>query len=88
MRIDVTAIPLSDAVVCVDCEMISDSENGCCQVCGSKAVLPLPKWIGTLGATEQRTKVLSANRDLARNLIAKHRASQSSEGLSQLAVCV
>lgn len=36
-------IPLQQAVLCANCEVISDSKNGHCMVCGSPSLLNLAR---------------------------------------------
>jgi len=36
-------IPLQQAVLCANCEVVSDSKNGCCVVCGSPSLLNLAR---------------------------------------------
>jgi hypothetical protein len=43
---DVSAISLQSAVLCADCEVISDSPNDTCRVCGSRSLLSLSYILG------------------------------------------
>jgi hypothetical protein len=40
------AIPLLNAVLCADCEMLSDSASDTCEVCGSRSLLNLERLLG------------------------------------------
>jgi len=40
------ALPLLEAVLCADCEIISNSRGDCCQVCGSRSLLSLARILG------------------------------------------
>ena len=54
---DLSAICLQNAVLCADCEMISDSPHDACLVCGSRSLLSLSRVLGgTLPV--QRTRLL------------------------------
>jgi len=39
-------VPLLDAVLCADCEVISDSTGDCCSVCGSRSLLSIARILG------------------------------------------
>jgi len=43
---DVNFVRLQTAVMCVQCELISENATPCCLACGSKAVLSLPRVLG------------------------------------------
>ena len=45
---DINAVCLRDAVLCADCEVISDSTHETCRVCGSHSLLSLSRVLGTL----------------------------------------
>lgn len=40
------SVPLVNAVLCADCEVISDSAGDTCQVCGSRSLLSLGRVLG------------------------------------------
>lgn len=42
----IDTLPLLDAVLCADCEMISNSRGDCCVVCGSRSLLNLARILG------------------------------------------
>jgi len=47
-------IPLQQAVLCANCEVISDSKNGHCMVCGSTSLLNLARVLdGPKGKVER-----------------------------------
>lgn len=43
---DVNAVCLQTAVLCADCEVISDSPHDTCRVCGSRSLLSLSNVLG------------------------------------------
>jgi hypothetical protein len=45
---DVNAVWLRNAVLCADCEVISDSPHETCRICGSRSLLSLSRVLGTL----------------------------------------
>jgi anaerobic ribonucleoside-triphosphate reductase len=47
-KLDVNAVCLRNAVLCADCEFISDSAHETCRVCGSHSLLSLSRVLGTL----------------------------------------
>jgi len=57
---DVNAVRLQQAVLCVDCDVISDSPHANCMICGSRSLLPLarvldaPERTALLAATQQQ----------------------------------
>jgi hypothetical protein len=57
-KTEVNAICLQDAVLCADCEVISDSTHETCRICGSRSLLSLPRVLGTLPV--QRAQLVEA----------------------------
>ena len=55
VKVDVTAIPLRQAVLCPNCDCISDSPHDNCLICGSPSLLPLARVLG-----ETRRTILPA----------------------------
>ena len=45
-KTDINAICLQNAVLCADCEVISDSPHDTCRVCGSRSLLSLSCVLG------------------------------------------
>lgn len=45
-KAEINAICLRDAVLCADCEVISDSTHETCRVCGSHSLLSLSRVLG------------------------------------------
>jgi DNA-directed RNA polymerase subunit RPC12/RpoP len=43
---EVDAVPLQTAVLCVDCESVTDSRSNQCPVCGSRSIFNLFKVLG------------------------------------------
>lgn len=43
---EVNAVRLQQAVLCVDCDTISDSPHDACSICGSRSLLPLCRVLG------------------------------------------
>jgi len=43
----INAVPLQHAVLCPNCEVISDSRNGQCVVCGSPSLINLARVLGS-----------------------------------------
>lgn len=61
------AIPLLNAVLCADCEVISDSPGEVCSVCGSRSLLSLGRVLG--GSTGgERAIVLPENQSDLRKM--------------------
>jgi len=60
------SVPLAEAVLCADCEIISDSDGEACQVCGSRSLLSLGRVLG--GCIEgERATLVELSRDGRRN---------------------
>lgn len=53
---DLNAIRLNQAVLCAGCEVISNSPNDACLVCGSRSLLPLARVLAGAGQAEQPTE--------------------------------
>jgi hypothetical protein len=49
---EVNAVCLQNAVLCADCEVISDSPNDTCRVCGSHSLLSLSYILGGAPPTQ------------------------------------
>lgn len=39
-------VPLQSAALCVDCEVITESHEGQCRICGGRALLALDRLLG------------------------------------------
>jgi len=72
-------ISLLNAVLCADCEVISDSDGEVCAVCGSRSLLSLGRVLGgsigeeravllPSGERELRTFTVLVNRDVSTTL--------------------
>ena len=67
-EIPVNTIHILNAVLCADCEVISDSAGDTCVVCGSRCLLSLGRVLGgTIG--EERAVVVPANEKELRNML-------------------
>lgn len=45
---DVNAVRLHQAVLCANCDTISDSPHDSCLICGSRSLLPLSRVLGEI----------------------------------------
>lgn len=43
---DLNFVPLQEAVLCADCEIITDSHGGRCRICGGSGLLSLARVLG------------------------------------------
>lgn len=60
-----SSLPLVEAVLCADCEMISNSGGETCEVCGSRSLLSVGRVLG--GCIEgERAILIEANPDRLR----------------------
>ena len=59
-------VPLVNAVLCADCEVISDSPGEVCSVCGSRSLLNLGRVLG--GSVGDERAVLLAEEEPARRM--------------------
>jgi hypothetical protein len=61
-------VPLQNAVLCGDCECISESTNDVCEICGGRALVNLGRLLGSAaqaeGATAQVSEPLMGRREL------------------------
>jgi hypothetical protein len=55
------SLPLEEAVLCADCEVISDSNGEVCQACGSRSLLSLGRVLGGCIEGERATLVEPAD---------------------------
>jgi hypothetical protein len=63
--LELSSIPLMEAVLCADCELISNSGGERCEICGSRSLLSLGRVLG--GSIEgQRAILLPLKRDTQR----------------------
>lgn len=60
-------LPLSEAMLCVDCETITDASGEVCPACdGRGGLVSLSRWLGgSVGPVERRTGQVSAVSDPA-----------------------
>lgn len=54
--LELNSVPLLEAVLCADCEIISNSAGETCEVCGSRSLLSLGRVLG--GCIEGQRAVL------------------------------
>ena len=63
VKLDINAVSLRQAVLCANCEVISDSPHETCAVCGSHSLLPLARVLGGMPeATDQVAQEVSKER--------------------------
>ena len=41
VKLDINAVSLRQAVLCANCDVVTDSPHDTCVVCGSRSLLPL-----------------------------------------------
>jgi len=64
--VELSSVPLLEAVLCADCEIISNSAGNRCEICGSPSLLSLGRVLG--GSIEgERATVVQVDRDASRN---------------------
>src|ERR1700680_1990512 len=59
------SISLRNAVLCADCEVVSDSPHDHCLVCGSRSLLNISRLLGGMIPIERATLIESASERLA-----------------------
>jgi hypothetical protein len=57
---ELVSMPLSRAVLCMNCERISNSRHQRCDVCGSSAILALAAVLGSQDPTPPETPAMAA----------------------------
>jgi hypothetical protein len=63
---ELSSVSLLEAVLCADCEIISNSSGDCCAICGSRSLLSLGRVLG--GNIEgQRAALVEVDPDQRRN---------------------
>src|SRR5215469_970255 len=60
-------VPLVNAVLCADCEVISDSSGEVCSVCGSRSLLSLGRVLGG-SVGDERAVLLAEEKEPARRM--------------------
>jgi hypothetical protein len=64
--LELSSVPLLEAVLCADCEVISNSSGERCEICGSHSLLSLGRVLG--GSIEgERATLVQPDRDNLRN---------------------
>jgi len=63
---DLNFVPLQAAVLCADCEVITDSHQGQCRICGGHALLSLNRVLGGSLGTERAVLLDPANARVVR----------------------
>jgi hypothetical protein len=54
------AVPLQDAVLCAECETITDRESTVCMACGCTSLIELKKILGGTLDRQRRAVLLNA----------------------------
>jgi len=63
---ELSSVPLLEAVLCADCEIVSNSAGERCEICGSRSLLSLGRVLG--GSIEgERAALVQVDRDNPRN---------------------
>src|SRR5579863_30714 len=55
------AITLRNAVLCADCDVVSDSPHDHCLVCGSRSLFNISRLLGGMLPSERATRIDTAN---------------------------
>jgi hypothetical protein len=64
--LELTSVPLLEAVLCADCEIISNSAGEACEICGSHSLLSLGRLLG--GCIEgERAALVDGDQNPAHN---------------------
>ena len=64
--IELSSVPLLEAVLCADCEIVSNSAGERCEICGSRSLLSLGRVLG--GSIEgERAALVQVDSDNVRN---------------------
>lgn len=62
------AVHLGDAVLCADCEVISETINDECSACGSRSLMNIQRMLG--GCIDRdRVRLLSMNQRITRSIL-------------------
>ena len=63
---DLNFVPLQSAVLCADCEVITENRGGACRICGGRALLSLACVLGGPIEGDRATLLDIADADVAR----------------------
>ena len=86
------AVPLQNAVLCADCDVVSDSPHDVCMVCGSRSLFNIARMFGGRLPEQQaslvaQTTVETSSCELVLPFPTSHRARRATgAGSRQLAV--
>ena len=82
-KVEFNAVRLQQAVLCVNCDVISDSRNNNCIVCGSRSLLPLARVLDSADrvSAPAAPRVIEPKTDVQNNVLVlvspiTHRARQ------------
>ena len=65
VKFELNAIRLQQAVLCANCEIISDSPHDACRVCGSRSLLPLARVLNRATPVQVQAQPVSAQAPVA-----------------------
>ena len=63
-----TSIRLQNAVLCVDCEIVSNSAHDECSICGSRSLLSLQRMLGGALGDDRRVPIVHSGKKVRYDL--------------------
>ena len=65
----VNAVPLQNAVLCADCDVVSDSPNDVCLVCGSRSLFNVARFFGGILPGKRASLILQQGDGASRQIV-------------------
>ena len=65
----VNAVPLQNAVLCADCDVVSDSPNDICLVCGSRSLFNVARFFGGILPGKRASLILQQGEAASRQVV-------------------
>jgi hypothetical protein len=86
----VNAVPLQNAVLCADCDVVSDSPNDICLVCGSRSLFNVARFFGGILPNKRASVVVQSGEAASRQVVLHfpkpHRVRRRATGSRQLLI--
>ena len=86
----VNAVPLQNAVLCADCDVVSDSPNDTCLVCGSRSLFNVARFFGGILPSKRTSLIMQPGEAASRQVVLlfprPHRVRRRATGSRQLSV--
>ena len=65
----VNAVPLQNAVLCAECDVVSDSPNDICLVCGSRSLFNVARFFGGILPAKRASLIVQKGEACSRQVL-------------------